>query len=59
MQHDQMRVKSVEKYNENPDNYIMNDDMIASKDSNNSPFTYGDIMQGKFNTQIKRIRVIH
>ena len=55
---DQMWIHSIEKYNQNPENHIMKDDMIASKESDGFPFSYGDIMGGKFNTKIEHIKVI-
>lgn len=42
---------------ENPDQYHVTLFSIAS-DSYGEPFTYGDVMEGKFNMQIVPIRVI-
>lgn len=43
-----------------PSDYIITDTMIASKEYpwSDTPFTYGDSIQDKFNMQIRRIRVI-
>ena len=49
---------AVKKYNENPSAYIVNDFMIANDDGTGTPFYYGDVMEGKFNVQIKPVRVI-
>jgi len=43
----------------NPDNHSFTETMIASKDCYGNTFDWGDVMDGHFNMQIKRIRVIH
>lgn len=41
----------LEKAQENPENFIVTNEMIASKDYD-EPFIYGDVMEGLFRAEI-------
>ncbi len=51
----------VDLYNramKDPDNYIIEDNKVASIDIFGHEFIYGDVMQDMFNMKIKRIKVV-
>ena len=54
---DMIWTEAVAESEKNPENFHVTDFSIASDDDTGSPFTYGDVKEGKFNVKIIGIRV--